>query len=55
MVPGVPDPRSHEKRGGAGDGTQKVVYHTLPDQIFPLVNFSFSHEVTLWRWRRRPI
>ena len=30
--------------GGGGFGTQKFVYQKWPDQIFPIVNFIFSHD-----------
>ena len=30
--------------GGGGSGTQKVVDQQWPDQIFPTVNFIFSHD-----------
>ena len=31
-------------RGEGGQGTQKIVYQKWPDQIFPVVNFVFSHD-----------
>ena len=30
--------------GWGGSGTQKFVYRKWPDQIFPMVNFVFSHD-----------
>ena len=30
--------------GGRGFWTQNLVYQKWPDQIFPLVNFGFSHD-----------
>ena len=33
-----------ERRGGGGSGTQKCVYQQWPDQMFPMVNFVFSHD-----------
>ena len=31
-------------RGGRGFWTQNLVYQKWPDQIFPIVNFVFSHD-----------
>ena len=36
--------RREEGGGGGGSGTQQFVYQKWPDQIFPIVNVSFSHE-----------
>ena len=33
--------------GGRGFWTQNLVYQKWPDQIFPIVNFVFSRDVTL--------
>ena len=33
-----------ERGEGGGSGTQKFVYQKWPDQIFPFVNFVFSHD-----------
>ena len=44
----VPPPPRPELEGGVGGGgearTQKFVYQKWPDQIFPFVNFIFSHD-----------
>ena len=32
------------RRGGGGSGTPKFVYQKWPNQIFPIVNFVFSHD-----------
>ena len=49
-----PPPREYDQaeirnggRGGRGSGTQEFVYQKWPNQIFPIVNFVFSHW-SLW-------
>ena len=39
------EPGKYQKgaKGGGGSGTQKFMYQKWPCQIFPLVNFVFSH------------
>ena len=39
----VPVRASFEQGGGRGFWTQNLVYQKWPDQIFPIVNFVFSH------------
>ena len=52
----------YQKRGrGGGSGAQNFVYQKWPDQIFPIVNFVFSHDgpfglggggVQGWGWHK---
>ena len=37
-----------EVGGGKGSGTQKFVYQKWPDQFFPIVNFVFFPQWSLW-------
>ena len=45
-VPCPPPPPDREvlEGGEGGSGSQKFVYQKWPDQIFPTVNFGFSHD-----------
>ena len=50
----------YQKRGGGGGGggwgagTQNFVYQQWPDQIFPIVNFVFSHDGHFGLWGEGP-